>query len=173
MLTGVEDTHPNREQLLIDYLPYSSCRNEIPIGDTSAIAFNMDGDALVGALIIGQYKLLLGPSNKHYHVGQDVITGEFWPNNTGIIVPEAHPKVCNRQTTVINGANSDLGCLYNIYEDPSESNNLVTIEVDLFNSMLNRLDEIQSTVYSPNRGSMNENACKQAAINGNYWGPFM
>lgn len=143
----------------------NTCRNEIPIGDTSAIGFNMDGNALVGGLIQGKYKLLLGAENKGFHVDQDVTTGVLFPNSTDILIPELHPKVCSRDIL--------KGCLYNIYDDPSEGNNLATLYPDLFNSMLSRIDDIQKTVYSPVRGHKNPIACDKAIERNYYWGPFL
>ena len=125
----------------------------------------MDGDALVGALIKDQYKILVGATNKGFKVDQDVITGVFWPNNTDILIPEIHPRVCDRS--------AENGCLFNVYEDPSESNNLAESMPDLFASMLTRLDEVQQTTYSPDRGGYNRAACQQAIENNNYWGPFI
>lgn len=153
----------------------TSCRNEIAIGDTSALGFNQDGQALVGALISGQYKLLLGPANKNFHVGQDVLTGPFYPNIT-MGIPELHPKVCNRQPIVSeggSGSSHEGGCLYDIFADPSETNNLAASHSNIFLQMLQRLDEIQTTTYSPDRGKRDPQACEQAKENGFYWGPFL
>lgn len=144
----------------------TSCRTEIPFGDTSAIGFNMDGDALVGALIMDKYKILLGAVNKGFHVDQDVVTGVLWPNVTSILIPELHPKVCNRDA--LNG-----GCLFDIYADPSESNNIAKENSELFYQMLARVDELQANVFSPDRGFLNEEACKKAIENNYYWGPFL
>ena len=142
------------------------CRTEIPIGETSAIGYNMDGDALVGALIRDDYyKILLGPSNQQYLVGQDLLTGPIFPNNSlPIVVPVLNPKVCDRTP--------ENGCLFNVLTDPSESNNLAQDMPELFNELLKRLDEIRDTVYSPIRGHKNSAACDQAEHNGYYWGPF-
>lgn len=148
-----------------------SCRSEIAIGDTSALGFNGDGDALVGALIRGRYKLLLGPSNKGYHVAQDILTGPFFPN-ASIIIPELHPKECNRSPKV-GSAGEGGGCLYDIYADPSEESNLAESHAELFLEMLARLDEVQQTVYSPIRGKKSKRACEKAKERGWYWGPFL
>jgi arylsulfatase B len=149
-----------------------SCRSEIAFGDTSALGFNGDGDALVGALIRGRYKLLLGPSNKGYHVGQDILTGPFFPNSS-IIIPELHPKECNRSPTVGSAGAAGGGCLFDIYADPSEENNLAESHTELFLDMLARLDVMQQTVYSPNRGKKSKQACEQAKERGWYSGPFL
>ena len=142
-----------------------SCRDEIAIGDTSALAFNQDGDALVGALLKGTFKILLGPENKEYHVGQDVLTGPFFPNRTEVLIPELHPRVCGRTP--------GTGCLFDIFADPSESVNLAESQSELFMQMLERVDAIQSTVYSPHRGHRVAAACDKAEENGWFWGPFL
>ena len=38
--------------------------SEIVIGDTSALGYNGDGEALVGGLIQGRHKLLLGAASR-------------------------------------------------------------------------------------------------------------
>ena len=142
------------------------CRTEVPVGDTSAKAFDADGEALVGALIRGEYKILLGAANKGFQIDQDVTTGPLFPNKTEVLLANFDPKVCNRDPL-------DQGCLYNIFEDPSESNNLASTMPDLFNQLLARLDEIQLTVYSPDRGRKSPRACEAASKRGFYWGPFL
>ena len=50
------------------------------------------------------------------------------------------------------------GCLFDIYVDPSEEHNLAGPDGDeaqygqLFKQLLQRMDEYQDTVYSPDRG---------------------
>lgn len=145
----------------------TSCRSEIVIGETSAIAYNLDGDALVGAIIREDYyKVLLGPSNQRYLVGQDVLTGPIFPNNTlPIVVPVLNPRVCDRTP--------ENGCLFNVLSDPGESNNLASEMPELFYELLARMDEVQETVYSPKRGHKDSAACEVASQNGYYWGPFL
>lgn len=142
------------------------CRSEVPVGDTSAVAFDGDGQALVGALIQGEYKIVLGAANKGFHVDQDVTTGPLFPNKTDILLANFYPRVCNRDPM-------DQGCLYNIFDDPSESINLAAEKTELFNQMLARLDEIQLTTYSPDRGQKSPRACEAASKRGFYWGPFL
>eukprot|EP00606_Chrysophyceae_sp_TOSAG23-5_P000042 GSChrysophyteH2.ASY1.ANO1.1310.1 assembled CDS len=128
-----------------------SCRDEIAIGDTT--------------LLKGTFKILLGPENKEYHVGQDVLTGPFFPNRTEVLIPELHPRVCGRTP--------GTGCLFDIFADPSESVNLAESHSELFMQMLERVDAIQSTVYSPHRGHRVAAACDKAEENGWFWGPFL
>jgi len=52
----------------------TSPRTEVVIGDTSAEGANADGKTLVGGLIRGPYKLLVGAKDKDSVILQDVIT---------------------------------------------------------------------------------------------------
>mmetsp|Transcript_526 Transcript_526/g.1233 ORF Transcript_526/g.1233 Transcript_526/m.1233 type:complete len:602 (-) Transcript_526:288-2093(-) len=142
------------------------CRSEIPISDTSSIKPNGDGDTLVGGIIRNDgYKILVGAENKQFLVGQDVLTAPLWPNTTlPPLVPELHPKVCGRTPLT--------GCLFDVLKDPTESDNLAASNPELFFEMLDRIDALQETVYSPVRGEVDPQACAQAIENGMYWGPF-
>jgi hypothetical protein len=113
------------------------CRTEIPISDTSSVKPNGDGDALVGGIIRNDgYKILLGAANKQFLVGQDVITAPLWPNTTlPPLIPELHPKVCGRTPLT--------GCLFDVLNDPGESDNLAARMPELFNEMLARVDALQ------------------------------
>ena len=189
------------------------CRSELPIGDNSAINFNADADALVGGLISGRYKLLIGPERKQYMVGQDVLTAPLWPNRTTtllydqelmksaspqpsqlafssnttvdtrsssgseggsdvggvanepVVIPLLYPRLCGRTP--------EEGCLFDIFSDPQETHSLATELPEVFYSMLRRIDELQLTVYSPDRGDKQEAACEAAIARGYYWGPWV
>ena len=144
-----------------------TCREELPIGDTSSIKPNGDGNTLVGGLLTADgYKILVGAANKQYLVGQNVLTAPLWPNTTlPPLTPELHPRRCDRTIA--------QGCLFNVREDPQENDNLATRMPQLFLDMLRRVDELQETVYSPIRGVTDPLACEQAIENGYYWGPWL
>ena len=130
------------------------------------MGFNQDGKALVGSLISGEYKLIVGPKNKGYEVGQNVITGPLFPNRSHILLPDLeYAKICNRDPS--------SGCLFNIFDDPSEYNNLANSQPDIFIQLLARIDELQEGVYSQKRGYRSPAACETAKENGYYWGPFL
>ena len=142
-------------------------RSEVVIGDTSAETPNGDGATLVGGLIWGDLKLLLGPPNRGFQVLQDVITGPNWPNTSSALLPLLHARVCARTPAT--------GCLFNLTADPSESASLAEASPSAFFRMLARVDELQHGVFSPVRGSAADPAaCAVAqARYGNYWGPFI
>jgi arylsulfatase B len=145
----------------------ASCRDEIPIGDTSSIKPNGDGDTLVGGIVRKDgFKLLVGAANKQHLVGQYVTTAPLWPNTSfPPLTPELHPKVCGRTP--------ETGCLFNVLDDPQENINLALSMPDLFLEMMERIDQWQTTVYSPVRGDTDPMACEQAEANGLYWGPWL
>jgi len=144
----------------------TSPRTEIQIGDTSAMTPNGDGKTLVGGLIWGRYKLLLGAPDKLYRISQDVRTGPSWPNSSSHLVPLLHSRVCGRK--------QENGCLFDVVADPFELTSIAEQASDLFTSMLARVDELQQTVYSPVRGSKDKQACTVAEEDyKGYWGPFV
>lgn len=144
----------------------TSPRERVIIGDTSAVLANGDGQALVGGLIEGDYKLLLGAANKHFGIEQDVLTGPNWPNTSSHLVPELHKRVCGRTPAT--------GCLFNIRLDPQELNSLAANRTALFQQMLAAVDALQEGVYSPVRGTRDGAACREANQRyRGYWGPFL
>ena len=70
--------------------------------------------------------------------------------------------------------------MFDIYADPTESNNLANVNASMrntFSKMLARVDAMQAEstfVYSPVRGKVDTRACKASheKYNG-YWGPFL
>jgi arylsulfatase B len=144
----------------------ASPRTEVVIGDTSAETPNGDGATLVGGVIQGSWKLLVGPSNKGFVILQDVLTGPAWPNTSSLLLPLLHSRVCGRVP--------EVGCLFNLAVDPSETTSLAAQNPALFATLLARVDELQGGVYSPVRGAADPAACRVATgERGGYWGPFL
>eukprot|EP00929_Paragymnodinium_shiwhaense_P002626 TRINITY_DN102929_c0_g1_i1.p1 TRINITY_DN102929_c0_g1~~TRINITY_DN102929_c0_g1_i1.p1 ORF type:complete len:576 (-),score=62.06 TRINITY_DN102929_c0_g1_i1:124-1851(-) len=151
----------------------SSPRDEIAIGDTTAATPNADGDTVVGGLISGRYKLLVGLESPSLFGGgglrtisQAVLTGPSWPNSSSHFEPLLKMRTCGRKAS--------KGCLFDIYADPSETTSISSAEPALFQKMLARIDELQKTVYTPKRGSNDHRACEVArASYEGYWGPFL
>ena len=150
----------------------TSRRTSMFIGETSALSPNSDGRTLVGGLIQGRLKILLGAPDRFHTISQNVLTGPNWPNVTSHLVPLLHLKTCGRDPT--------KGCLFDIYDDPTESHNLANVNASMrstFLMMLARVDAMQAEstfVYSPVRGTVDKRACEVSheKYNG-YWGPFI
>lgn len=149
-----------------------SPRREVVVGETSALTPNSDGRTLVGGVIQGKYKILVGPKAVKwnallpYQVSQAVLTGPSWPNSSSRLVPLSHPKTCGRK--------AKHGCLFDIFKDPSETTSIAEQNPILFDQMLARVDQLQKDVYSPDRGSKKSAACKIANSKyGGYWGPWL
>jgi arylsulfatase I/J len=115
------------------------------------------------ALISGHYKLILG------RITQASWCGKVYPNNSMHWDTWATVLQCPVTATTI-------GCLFNIYADPTEHVNLAATPegVVIAKRMYARLLELQKGVYSPDRGKMQtKEACASAAERGGFWGPWM
>jgi arylsulfatase B len=148
----------------------TSPRTEVVIGDTSAETPNGDGKTLVGGVIQvihnRTWKLIVGAADKLHRIGQDVLTGPSWPNSTSHLVPLDHSRLCSKV--------AKNGCMFDLVADPLEESSLAAAEPALFQILLDRIEALQETVYSPVRGPVDKLACKQAlGIYGGYWGPFL
>ena len=72
------------------------------------------------------------------------------------------------------GRTPETGCLFDVYADEGEHNNLAAVKPDVYNSMLAELNEVQKGVYSPMRGTTDPAACEKAMGDyGGFWGPFI
>jgi len=130
----------------------TSPRTEIPLGDTLA------SDTIIGGLIQGPWKLLLGP------IAQNGWTGPIYPNASTNWDSGSSIERCGRQ----------IGCLFNIAEDPTEHQEVSSKYPDIQKKLFDRITELSKSVFSPNRGEVDPKAC-QAAVNvyGGFWGPWL
>lgn len=123
------------------------------------------GPTVVGGIIRPPYKIIVGdgPGN--------VLDNVCWPgpespNNTkGSCDAKNRTEVCARTPAT--------GCLFNVWADPEEHSNLASSMPELFKSMLAEMDQVQSTVFSPERGTADPAACAAAVKYGGFWGPFI
>ena len=66
------------------------------------------------------------------------------------------------------------GCLFNLDSDPYETSDVAAANPSKVKELMDRLVEIRTTVYSPDRGALDPAAC--AAIHGKwkgFWGPWL
>ena len=65
-------------------------------------------------------------------------------------------------------------CLFDLGSDEGEAVDLASVEGGTFAGMLARVDELQATVFSPDRGGTDPAACAAAlGVYGGYWGPWL
>ena len=135
----------------------TSPRSELAIGEAVGTMKTGFGPTLVGGLISGQYKVLLGQ-----------IDQAGWP---GPVYPTTPRR--DIDGTVHCGDTVEEGCMYNIMEDPGEHKNIAASYPEQFKSMMARIAQIKKTTFSPNRGKQTDLACHYAEKRGGFWGPFI
>ena len=65
------------------------------------------------------------------------------------------------------------GCLFQIFEDPTEHVNLAQQLPQKVAEMAALLVELNKGYFNPVRGQPDVRGCDQSVFNGNYWGPFL
>jgi len=111
------------------------------------------GAALVSGVIVPPYKLLLGEARHAFRMTHgETVWGQpatcpvdhTWPmNNSKRFGRPMPPLVC--------GVTAETGCLFDIWQAPTETKNLAASKPALFYRMLARVREAQQSVYSPKR----------------------
>lgn len=143
-----------------------SPRNQILIGDTDDKGDSEDGalaQAWVGGLIRGQYKLVVGKLHQASWT-------TMWGAN--ITDREDHKKKIKKRHC---GWEPEIGCLYNIFDDPQERENIAMNYTDVFRDMLKHMAAEHHKVFNPYRGKSRKDMACAVAINSykGYWGPFL
>ncbi|KAH9257805.1 hypothetical protein BASA81_003823 [Batrachochytrium salamandrivorans] len=113
-------------------------------------------------LISGRYKVLLGDQP------MNMWQGEQYPNATGY-----QPSFLQTSKT-LRSLHCHAGCLFNIFEDPTEHHELSAAFPELKNTMVARLRELNKSVFRPNRGREDFTACRVAKkLHQGHYGPFL
>ena len=89
----------------------------------------------------------------------------MFPNRSSTWNPSSSREVC--------GNTSATGCLFHVETDAGEHDNLAVTKSDVWHRMMQRLLEINTTMFQPNRGKIDNAACVAAVKYGGYWGPFV
>ena len=113
------------------------------------------GDA---AIIVGRHKLIVGD------IGQSSWTGPVYPN-------------ASRWPTWATIENcttpQKVGCLFDIFDDPTEHHDLAAAKPDVAAALLARLEALEATKFDPPRGVPDAKSCDTLWDNGGYWGPWL
>merc|ERR1712203_250933 len=144
----------------ISGLNATSPRAELAIGDLSGRGSDNSSITLVGGLLRGRYKVVLGT------VSQSGWTGPQYPNQSSTWDSTSALQTC--------GVTSADGCLFDVFSDPNEHDNIAAQQPDIFTSMLARIREINRTTFSPARGWKHDSTCDTILSNWNgFFGPFL
>ena len=139
----------------------TSPRTEIVAG-SDAVECNVGTGTQVQALIRADgYKLIIGM------LDQNIWTGPYYPNASTWQDPPYH---CGVPTTPPTGKG---GCLFNVFTDPTEHDDVAAQHPDIVASLYARLLELQTTAFTPDRGTDDGAACTAAMAYGGFWGPFV
>ena len=130
----------------------SSPREYVYMGSSDAT--NAAGNAIVtGVLRADGYKLLLGK-----------LANNWW---TGPVYP-------NSSTYPTGSHDCGAGCLFNVFSDPSEYEDVAAAHPDIVAALTKVAAQAQATAYNPQRGEDDGEACKKAFnVHGGFWGPFV
>lgn len=110
-------------------------------------------------IIVGEWKLILGV------VDQCWWQGPQYPN--GSSTWDTHATWINCTTP------TKKACLFNIIEDPTEHFDRAAEQPALVDQLLARMQQVQTTVYDPDRGENEaEAACEAVEANKGFWGPW-
>ena len=137
----------------------SSPRTEVWLTPLSGDRYNgtqgRSGDA---AIIVGRHKLIVGD------IGQSSWTGPVYPN-------------ASRWPTWATIENcttpQKVGCLFDIFDDPTEHHDLAAAKPDVAAALLARLEALEATKFDPPRGKPDAKSCDTLWDNGGYWGPWL
>jgi arylsulfatase I/J len=135
-----------------------SPRSEFVIG--GSVGFSSTGATVVQGIIRSDgWKLLIGTSPLAFW------QAPVYPNNS------------KPATVALNCGDpwfSGYGCLFNVFNDPYEQAEISMENPSIVAALRQKIFDYQMTVYSPNRGTVDANACATAmSTNLGYMGPWL
>eukprot|EP00041_Stephanoeca_diplocostata_P019448 m.419703 g.419703 ORF g.419703 m.419703 type:complete len:551 (+) comp21308_c0_seq1:304-1956(+) len=158
-LAGLPPIDSHNVWPLVSGANMTSPRIAIPLGSPPVNFDGTDSINPVNGLILGQFKVLIGK------VAQASWQGPEYPNAS---------KWMSQGTVEDCSADGKKGCLFNIFEDPTEHNDLASTMPEKLDEMLAALAVHQKTAFTPNRGKISQQACDVAIKKyGGTWGPFV
>lgn len=163
-LAGVDATD---ERAAAAGLPPVDGLNQWPLlsGDGNGVRHEIHVSAKT--LIQGNYKLLTGfgefaRNTSWFFPTPFVLMNGRWPGYgwLSILYTYTRFRYCGR------------GCLYNIFEDPEEKEDVAARHPQLREDMLARLSELNTGLFKPDRGTPDPGACEQIIANDGFLGPW-
>lgn len=109
------------------------------------------------------YKLIIGS------VDQNIWQGPYYPNASATNWADT-PYHCG----VPGHVKTKGGCLFNIFDDPTEHDDIAEANPQIVQELYARIQEIQNTSFSPDRGTDEGRACRVAIDKWQaFFGPFL
>lgn len=149
-----------------DLFPYlsgavpSSPREEVWLGSDSPTGGAPSAAFVQGLIRADGMKLL------HDVLLMNMWQGPFYPNQTTAAGWSNAPYDC--------GPLDAPTCLFNVFEDPTEHNNIAAANPDVVAAMAARIKQLNAGVFSPDRGEPSPLACNvSAGIYRGFIGPFL
>ena len=171
---GEVATSPRREVPLgatnaeVGHRPSKGGNNSKDQNDTGGNNSNdqKDSGTIVQGLIQADgWKLLIG------NVSQSFWQGPIYPNSTS---EQKNNTKSQHVDCGVPSSDGPHGCLFNLWNDPNEHENVADLYPDIVLALYQRIKSIQMTVFSPNRGVDQPQACETAIHTWKgYWGPFL
>ena len=134
------------------------------------------GKLFVQGLIRGRWKLLVG------ELPMSGWQGISYPNASTHWIAQHDVHQCTsvvyqrriggQDAVAEDGGGGKRACLFDIDADPTEHTDVSGANPDVVTAMLQRMLDINSTAYTPDRGVDEGKACKAAFARGRVWGPF-
>ena len=91
-----------------------------------------------------------------------------------ITQPWQGPVFPNRTAYNCPSLNCNEGCLFNVFNDPHEINDVASANPDIVAELKAEIKRQNASVFSPWRGVEDDLACKVAmGKNKGFWGPFL
>ena len=118
---------------------------------------------VVQGLIKGRWKLLVG------QLPMSGWQGPVYPNASTNWIAQHDFHQCS----AIDASREKRACLFDILADPTEHRDVAGENLDVVNQMLERIEAINGTAYTPGRGKDTGKACEAAFARGKVWGPFL
>lgn len=117
-------------------------------------------------LISGNYKLITGTQI------MSMWTGPYYPNTTG--QQPLYPDSPSNMFTGTFSYNCTNGCLFDVFADPTEHDDLASSKPDIRDQLYDRLMQLNEGNFNPERGEMTKKACLVAYNRyEGFYGPFV
>ena len=126
--------------------------------------FSQYGDSATGAIVVGDYKLIVGPQKGYPGCDTLMYSPIDYPCTNGTVTSDCDPY-----------------CLFDIIQDPKEKQDLSKVKPDVLKMMLDRYnshakepqDMLDQGWHIKQEVPVSKEACKYMTDHGGYWRPWV